>query len=531
MRCTLATLLSAASVTAQGLSYAGNSVPTVRESEAVAANFPDKDVDIYSPAFLMPDTVPDEFTNGTMGPTSQDILEDWLESLAARNEWMEYITPNFTSEEGRSIPYIRLSSSPSHNETGKLRIYIHGAVHGNEPGGDQAVMAFLGALDANQTYASTLLSAADFLIVPRYNPDGVAYFQRYLATSFDPNRDHVKLMSQQTRDIKAMNIAFDAHVSVDCHEFGTGVSRPYGGANGTYLALQDGQFSQFKNLNIHPDIRGLAESLFAHNIAAAMDAQGLRHSPYVVAPAADEFVEFITDNNGDDEITLSQGISILSETRGIGLGDAHFKRRTLAGLTIISAVVQTAIDNAEEVLRVIEDAREDYIDSDEEIIVTSHPNFMNITWPFIAAENGSIVEVPISFGNNTIAVANLTRPRPEAYVFSGAWAGVADKLRAVGVEVEVVPEAWSGEVEAFNVTSASLAKAKFEGVAQTVVETETLMKNVSFPSGAFWVPSRQRRAAHAFMRLEPEAESSFATWNVLPVKAGDEYPVYRVPRE
>jgi hypothetical protein len=137
MRYTVAaSLLTAISVSAQGLRYAGNSVPTIQESEAVAANFPEPDVEVYSPAFLMPDTVPDEFTNGTMGPTSQDVLEDWLQSLAERNEWMEYITPNFTSEEGRSIPYIRLSSSEEGgaNENEKLRIYIHGAVHGNEPG-------------------------------------------------------------------------------------------------------------------------------------------------------------------------------------------------------------------------------------------------------------------------------------------------------------------------------------------------------------------------------------------------------------
>jgi hypothetical protein len=392
-------------------------------------------------------------------------------------------------------------------------------------------MAFLGAMDANATWAATLLSKADFLIVPRYNPDGVAYFQRYLATSFDPNRDHVKLARQQTIDLKRMNIAFDAHISVDCHEFGTGVSRPYGGANGSFLAVQDGQFSQFKNLNIHPSIRNLSETLFASNIAAAMDAEGLRHGPYIVARGATDFVEFVTDNNGEDQITLSQGISILSETRGIGIGDAHFRRRTLAGLTIVSSVVQTAVDNAELVLRVIEDARADYVDSDDEIIVTSYPNATNITWPFISRDNGSIVELPITFGNNTMAIANLTRPRPEAYIFSPAWSDVASKLRAVGVEVSVLPDAWEGEVEALNITSISLADTKFEGVAQTVVQsTEMTLKNVSFPQGAFWVSSRQRRAAHAFMRLEPEAESSFAVWNVLPVGVGDEFPVYRVPR-
>jgi hypothetical protein len=510
--------------------YAANWVALYEESDAVAANFPDPEVELYSPAFLDPDSVPDEFVNGTSGPTSQALLEEFLQDLAQRNSWMTYNTPTFTSEEGRSIPYIWLSNTEGFNGTSsdKLRIYIHGAVHGNEPGGDQAVMAFLGKLDNNATWATEVLEKADFLVIPRYNPDGVAYFQRWLATGFDPNRDHVKLMRQQTRDIKAMNVAWDAHISVDCHEYG---ARPL--VNNTLISAQDGQFSAFKNMNTHPRIRAVAEGLFRDEIAAAMDANNLTHGPYVVIPSQDplRLNEFITDNNGEDQIALSQGISYLSETRGIGLADSHFARRTLAGLTIIEAVVRTAVANADEVLALIEDARADYVTTDAEIIVTSMPNVTNMTWPFISIENGTTIQVPVAFGNNTPAIANLTRARPEAYVFSGAWADIASKLRATGVEVEVLENGFEGEVEALNVTAANVAAVKFEGVAQTTgIETEMSMRNITFPAGAFWVSSRQRRAAHAFVRLEPEAESSFAVWNLLPVAVGDEYPVYRVPR-
>lgn len=510
--------------------YADNTVPLYDEPEVVAANFPDPKIDLYSPAFLDPDSVPDGFANGTSGPTSQALLEDFLQGLADRNSWMTFNTPDFTSEEGRSIPYVWLSNTEGFNGTssGKLRIYIHGAVHGNEPGGDQAVMAFLGKLDNNSTWAEEVLDKADFLVIPRYNPDGVAYFQRWLATGFDPNRDHVKLARQQTLDVKAMNVAWDAHISVDCHEYG---ARPL--VNGTLLSAQDGQFSAFKNMNIHPRIRALAEGLFRDEIASAMDANNLTHGPYVVIPSQSplRLNEFITDNNGEDQIALSQGISYLSETRGIGLADSHFARRTLAGLTIIEAVVQTAVNNAEEVLTLIESARTDYATSDADIIVTSTPNVTNTTWPFLSTADGSTLEIPVTFGNNSPATANLTRARPEAYVFSGAWQDVAAKLRATGVEVEVLEEGFEGEVEALNVTAANLAGIKFEGVALTTgIETEMGLRNVSFPPGAFWVRSRQRRAAHAFVRLEPEAESSFAVWNVLPVAVGDEYPVYRVPR-
>jgi hypothetical protein len=182
-------------------------------------------------------------------------------------------------------------------------------------------------------------------------------------------------------------------------------------------------------------------------------------------------------------------------------------------------------------LAIIEESRAGYATTNAGIIVTSEPQVTETTWPFLSVANGSTISVPVIFGSNTLAVANLTRARPEAYIFSGAWAETASKLRATGLEVKILAEGFSGEVEALNITAATLAKTKFEGVAQTTgIETTMSLRDVTFPAGAFWVSSRQRRAAHAFMRLEPEAESSFVVWNVLPVVIGDEYLVYRVPR-
>lgn len=526
----LATGLLARTVLGQ-IIYAENTRPFTPDSPAVSANFPEPNITLYSPAFISPDTVPDEFSNGTAAPTPEETLIGFLQTLSERNEWMTYMTPNFTSEEGRKIPYVLLSSSPFNgtgNGTEKLRIYIHGSMHGDEPGGEAGVSAFLGKLDNEPEWTASVLDKADLLVLPRYNADGVAYFQRLLATSFDPNRDFSKAARQQTRDLQALVTEFNPHISVDCHEYGAGAAR---GPNQEYLPAQDGQFSAFKNMNIHPSIRQLAEGLFRDNIAAAMDERGFTHSPYVVSSDPDNLVfnEFITDNDGFDQVGLSQGIAYLSETRGIGIGDQHFRRRAASTLTVIETIVCTAVDNADDVLQIIEDARANYTNSDEEIIISSYPRKTNITWDFIHI-NGTAVSVPITFGNNTPPTANLTRPRPEAYIFSRAWADVAERLTLLGVEVETLEQDFVGVVEAYNITSAQLATSKFQGVAQTSVVAEIVMRNVSIPAGGFRVSSRQRHAAHAFARLEPEAESSGAKWNVLNVGEGDIYPVYRIPR-
>lgn len=102
-----------------------------------------------------------------------------MSELAAKNpSWMSFEVADFDSEEGNTFPYIYLSS-PSNTssvgeDSGKLRVWIQGSVHGNEPAGDEATLALLGAMDANATWAASFLKVMDIVVLPRYNPDGNA---------------------------------------------------------------------------------------------------------------------------------------------------------------------------------------------------------------------------------------------------------------------------------------------------------------------------------------------------------------------
>lgn len=127
---------------------------------------------------------------------------------------MTYQSADFLSEEGRTIPYVFLSR-PSSTNTPKLRVYLQGAIHGNEPAADQSILALLGKMNANQTWTESLLEKMDIKILPRYNVDGVAYFQRQLAVNLDPNREHIKLMRGQSRGIKRVVSEYKPHISID----------------------------------------------------------------------------------------------------------------------------------------------------------------------------------------------------------------------------------------------------------------------------------------------------------------------------
>ncbi|PTD09013.1 Carboxypeptidase 2 [Fusarium culmorum] len=499
--------------------YAKNQVAVVNDDEEAVKNFPSiEDVKLESPAFTDPKSIPAGFKNGTSGPTDDATLEYFLQSLASRNDWLTYKNPAFKSDEGRSIPYVYLTTSTqpqikaNASSTEKLRVYLQGGVHGNEPGGDQALLALLGKFDANSTWTASILEKMDIMILPRYNPDGVAYFQRVLATGYDPNRDHIRFASQQTRDVKALITDFHPHIAVDAHEFGA--TRPFGDNKQWHQAV-DGQFDAMKNLNIHKDIREYSESVFAPQIAGAMEKRKLRWSPYIVGSAAEPLVFTQLDTQaraGDVSLALTQAMVFLTETRGIMLGGQNFQRRVVSGLTMIEAIVQTAADNAEEVYEVIEGARRKVIEGDEDIVISDSYTPENRTWDMIEVETGKLVKPS----------RGLRLPQ--------AWKEAADRLRLVGVKVDQLRSEFKGEVEALNVTSITLGASVYHGTVLNTVTTETKRKEITMPAGSYWVSARQAAAAHAkLMENTPSTarkRSSVRRANHVPRVHVQAYPVY-----
>jgi len=52
-----------------------NYSPTSKDNEAISLAYQDVDVELFSPAFLRPETIPTEtFANGTSGPTNETTL-------------------------------------------------------------------------------------------------------------------------------------------------------------------------------------------------------------------------------------------------------------------------------------------------------------------------------------------------------------------------------------------------------------------------------------------------------------------------
>jgi len=523
---TFTTLLFAATALAQGTKYGENHVVVGFDEQIVEQRaFPAPNVTLYSPAFAPNASFAPGWTEGSEGATSQADLDAFLQGFAQKNSaWASYSNADFLSEEGKFFPYVRLAGSS--NSTSKLRVWLQGSVHGNEPAGDEATLALLGAMDADPTWAAGFLDKLEIFVLPRYNPDGNEFFQRTLATNFDPNRDHTKLARQQTRDIKKWFSTFSPHIAIDMHEYGA--RSRYAG---NYSNAADGMYSAAKNLNIHPAIRELSETVFAPAIGASMESKGLRGEPYMTASRSANPVrldEAGTDAKiGRNAMGLTQSVTFLFETRGIGIANQSFRRRTLAGLQMILGVLETARDQADHVYITIEGAIEEVIASEEPIVVTDYTTYSNRTWTMVDRRNGDVVQIPVEFASTTPATANRTVVRPEGYVIPRAWHDLAERLRVSGLEVETLLGGFEGEVEVYNITSSSLGRSYYEGAILNTVTTETLTQDVTLPSGSFFVKSAQKNAGLAFAALEPENIDSYVSFGIVPMEVGDLYPVFR----
>ncbi|KXT10417.1 hypothetical protein AC579_4405 [Pseudocercospora musae] len=173
----------------------------------------------------------------------------------------------------------------------------------------------------------------------------------------------------------------------------------------------------------------------------------------------------------------------------------------------------------------------DFIEGNEDIIVTDYYTLENRTFTMVDRNNGSIVQVPIEFYATTPSIANLTRSRPEAYLIPRPWSSVAERLSILGLRVQTLDYSYRSTVEALNITSSSLKGTIYEGHVLNTVTTEPISKDVVLPAGSFLVSTRQKNAALAFITLEPENIDSYVTFGIVPVEEGDEYPIYRVMGE
>ncbi|MDP2187224.1 MAG: M14 family zinc carboxypeptidase [Sphingobacteriaceae bacterium] len=458
------------------------------------------------------------------GFTNYEELTAFLKDLCAR--FPEKISLSYigNTKKGLAIPLVRLNSGSAE---GKVKVWMQGGLHGDEPASTEALLYLLHQLLHDPAQAA-LLQKIDLAVLPMANIDGYLKQTRNNAENLDLNRDQTKLMAAESALYKRAFAAFQPQVALDFHEY-----RPFRrdfakmssfGVTSAY----DVMFLYSGNLNVPASLRQFTQEVFLEPTRALLTQHQLTHHDYVSTDTYQGEIHFNQgSNNARSSATnfaLQNTVSTLVEVRGVGLGRTSFKRRIFTGYLIAKSYLDIAAAQATAVQQAIATAN----NSIGPITVTSKKHIYVGPLDFIDLEKTERIQLDVTLRDAWQSKATLSRPRPTAYLIESSEAALISKIEPYGLRVDRLTEAKSFEIEQFTVQNYQRAAMKYEKMSLQDVSTSSTQLLKTFPAGSYFIPVNQPAGNILFELLEPEAPNSFVSFGVLATQAGKILPIYRV---
>lgn len=458
------------------------------------------------------------------GFTNHEELMAFVQKMATDFPHLVKLREIGQSKKGLQIPMLLLSKP---TEQPKIRVWLQGGLHGDEPASTESLLYLVYDLLHNAENAS-LLEALEIAIVPMANVDGYLKQQRNNAEDIDLNRDQTKLMGHETPLLKKAFAAFDPQVALDFHEF-----RPYRRdfaklGNFGVTSAYDLMFLYSGNLNVPPSLRDFTNSHFLNPAREKLTAAGLRHHDYFTTDEALGSIHFNMGSNSArssaTNFALQNRISTLFEVRGVGIGRTSFKRRMHSGYLVALSYLQQAAKSPDAIRQAIAAANA-YADS---VTVKSSRKVYKHALDFIDLDKVTLLPIELEVHDAGQTLPRLRRVRPAAYVLTADQLDVVSKIRTFGFQVREIKSDTSLLVEQFSVKTYKKSAQKYEQVFTQTVTTQLEKATITFPAGAFLISMQQPMSNLLPELLEPEAPNSLVFFSLIPAKQGAILPIYRL---
>jgi predicted deacylase len=522
-RMSLLFLLAAVAAAGGSVWAAFDPASAYREANEVAARYPDPSVSYATPAFAP----------GKADFTSQNEMMAYLRQLAERAPSMR-LDAQARSQQGRELPVLFFSHDQQAIGSGAKPVaLIIGQQHGNEPAGGEAALALAQRLGEGDL--AGLLDAIDVIIVPRANPDGADAFRRTLANGIDANRDHTLQRTPEIRAIGALFNRYKPGLVLDCHEFTVGGRwvEKVGG-----LQRIDAMIQYATAPNLPPSLSQAEAELFLPAILAAFDANGLTHDWYHTTdgsrPVSPVAMGGIGPDTGRNVAGLRNAVSFLLETRGVGLGRAHFARRVHTHVVAAEAILKLAAANPGAFMALTQKAAAEASSSTGPLVIVARQRPEKREMTFVDPLTGSDKPVSVAWLSSLQIDPTLTRPRPAGYLLSGAAREAIDVLARAGIATRVVTKTARIEAVRYRV-DAIAAGAKEDGRgddtgAGAIVKGTYSLENetVSIVPGDIYIPLDQALAGLVAALLEPESDAGLVANRLVPAEQGGVLQISRL---
>ncbi|MBD0404274.1 M14 family zinc carboxypeptidase [Flammeovirga sp. EKP202] len=493
---------------------------TLGQSRAMEEKFfPEPNIEIPTPAFQKAKW---------KGFTKYKEMVKYVNDLT---KGIDYITIDHIgeSQKGKKIIRIRINK-PSDQK--KIKVWMQGGLHGNEPASTEGVLYLLHTLINDQNYIH-LLDRLDIIILPMANADGYNVQNRLSANGIDLNRDFMKLSTPETNAIRTAFSTFSPQVAIDFHEYNPYRAHfSYFGEKGI-TTYYDAFFLYSNNLNVNSVIRSTTKDLLVANAKKTLRKNGRNVSDYSSTKMQKGHIHFNQGGSSarstSTNFALNNCLSVLMEIRGVNLERISFKRRVQTTYLAGMSYLKTAYENGDKIREAIKKANQLTADLEESVVIKQEKGTIKTDYTCIdlATEEKKTIQVVMTDGLQM--KAKSTRERPFAYILLPNEEKAIQKLEVLGCKVEKLSTPKTLQVESYEVERNTVSIVKWENIYLRKLKTKTSKISKEFPEGSYVVYLTQEHANVLPPALEPENDNSFFTFRVIDgnFKEGSELPVYR----
>jgi Zinc carboxypeptidase len=455
--------------------------------------------------------------DGRMDFASHAEVLAFAESLAKKSP---QLTVRTLGNSQAGLPFIALELVGKRGYRQDLpTVLILGQQHGNEPAGGEAALAIAQLLSGAQAY---VLERVNVLIIPRANPDGAERFSRATQNGMDVNRDHLLLNTPEAQHIAAVGDRWVAKF---------GVVQKY-----------DALLQAATVGNLHAGIADAALNRYLSAARTRLTAAGQQVFWYHTAStnANEKTISMggVQPDTGRNVSGLRNAISILLETRGVGIGKGNFARRVHSHVIAAFAIIETAAEDGDALLSLVQTADLDAtkLACKGDLIIDAQLTPSTQAMTFLDAVSGEDKMLDVQWRSALALDVKASRPRPCGYLLKASEGKAIDRLQQLGVEIHTVIESdarWALEEYAITAHSDGQrqdARGAIAGEASTrFFQVTTRARNERVAAGDFFISLAQANAGLIAAALEPDSQNSYAANRLLDLDDGKLQRVMRAP--